>query len=674
MSSRPLFDMDEIRRALGVLCCTDGGVHELRALETRKGTVSGYFDNREAMAKAAAAWSGKAEGVYLTLNPVQPDLLARAVNRAKEFSKHTSSDPDVTRRLWLPVDADAKRASGISSTDEEHELAVAKAKEIRQALTASGWPAPILADSGNGAHLLYRIDLPNDDASRDMVSRFLRALAWLYNDDRVQIDEKTFNAARLWKLYGTLAAKGDSTSTRPHRIARLIEVPEALKPATVELIETVAILAPELKAPQQRRPGGGNVPAEPFDADRWIAEHNLDVYPPVSWNGGRRWIFRVCPWNPDHTDRSAYILQFPSGAMAAGCQHNSCTGRDWFALRDTVEPGWRDRKPAPPSPPPDYLPPPEHPAPSDDPFSGPAEPATSAPATEEKKKRGRPTKEEEEAWLTRALGGCEGADRMKAARKLAGQSLRDGKPIAQVKAYLLAWNGNNRPPLTDQEIDSVISWVADKDAEARWGAQNFSIEKVEKHLSQPPLYYVYVFGVAVQMSIDDLMNYGNFKKRVAEYANEVPLMKKPSENWPPYVNEILTSRRVDVAADEDAGEEGMLWWYVRDYLQKKNSQAEDTLSKGGVYRADGLIYFNGPLLHKKLGIDGIKVEARKLWDVIRKHGGKSDAKKVKTDDGGIVSVRCWRVPETEVITVKEPAEAPDSAPAPEEEDDGEAIM
>lgn len=549
--------------------------------------------------------------MYLTLNPVQPDLLARAVNRAKEFSKHTSSDPDVTRRLWLPVDADAKRASGISSTDEEHELALAKAKEIRQALTESGWPAPILADSGNGAHLLYRIDIPNDDASRDLVSRFLRALAWLYNDDQVQIDEKTFNAARIWKTYGTLAAKGDSTSTRPHRIARLIEVPEALKPATVELIETVAILAPELKAPQQRRPGGGNVPAEPFEVDRWITEHRLDVYSPVSWNGGRRWIFRVCPWNPDHTDRSAYILQFPSGAIAAGCQHNSCTGRDWFALRDTVEPGWRDRKAAAASLPPDLLPP-ERP-------STPA-PAPGAPAEPEIQTLGHRTDEEAE-WLARAL-----------------------------------------------------SSVADKDAEARWGALNFSVERIEKHLSQPPIYYVQVAGVAVPMDVGDLDHFPSFRKKVVEWANEVPIMRKPSENWHPYLRHVLSHRRVDVPAAEDAGEDGMLWWYVRDYLRRKNSPAEGTLSKGGVYRADGLIYFNGPVLHKRLGIDGIKVEARKLWDVIRRHGGKSDSKKVKTDDGGIISVRCWRVPETEVLPAWEPAEELPPTPKPSAEDGGDAIM
>ena len=32
-----------------------------------------------------------------------------------------------------------------------------------------------------------------------------------------------FNPARIWKLYGTLAAKGDPTPERPHRLSRLVE-------------------------------------------------------------------------------------------------------------------------------------------------------------------------------------------------------------------------------------------------------------------------------------------------------------------------------------------------------------------------------------------------------------------------------------------------------------------
>jgi hypothetical protein len=55
-------------------------------------------------------------------------------------------------------------------------------------------------------------------------------------------------------------------------------------------------------------------------------------------------VLPVCPWNPDHTNRSAFIVQQASGAIAAGCHHDGCQGKGWHDLRDAVEPGWRDRK------------------------------------------------------------------------------------------------------------------------------------------------------------------------------------------------------------------------------------------------------------------------------------------------------------------------------------------
>ncbi|MGB9796995.1 MAG: hypothetical protein ACPLSK_00060, partial [bacterium] len=81
-----------------------------------------------------------------------------------------------------------------------------------------------------------------------------------------------------------------------------------------------------------------------FDLARWIAEHNLPVKREAPWNGGRKWVLNPCPWNPDHRDNSAYIVQFPNGAIAAGCHHNGCQGKGWHELRDLYEPGWRDRR------------------------------------------------------------------------------------------------------------------------------------------------------------------------------------------------------------------------------------------------------------------------------------------------------------------------------------------
>lgn len=187
--------------------------------------TSGYYDDLKAMARDAAAASGHAEGVYMTLNPVRADLLERSPNTIRRKARPLTGDRDILRRRWLLVDLDPKRPSGVSSTDAEHAAALARAREIRGALQAEGWPDPILADSGNGAHLLYRVDLPNDSSVTTLMRRALQALDLRFTDVAVSVDLTTFNASRLVKVYGTLAAKGPNTAERPHRVSALVEVP-----------------------------------------------------------------------------------------------------------------------------------------------------------------------------------------------------------------------------------------------------------------------------------------------------------------------------------------------------------------------------------------------------------------------------------------------------------------
>lgn len=214
--------LEPIREALSLLL-EPGQVVELRSLNTVKGTISGYFDDFDKLAKVAAKISGQAPAVYITLNPVNPALLARSVNRLTPFAKQTTSDVDIIKRRWLPIDFDPVRPAGISSTDKEHEAAIQRAQDAREWLFGMGFPSGILADSGNGGHLLHRIDAGNDDAARTLIEGTLRALNERFSDDKVKVDLTTFNAARIWKLYGTMACKGDSTKERPHRMARILE-------------------------------------------------------------------------------------------------------------------------------------------------------------------------------------------------------------------------------------------------------------------------------------------------------------------------------------------------------------------------------------------------------------------------------------------------------------------
>ena len=203
-----------------------GAVVELRAFRGRD-TVSGYYDDHAALAREARKLDKMAYAVYVTLNEVDPALLARASNRTRKvYREPTTSDSDIVRRRWLPLDFDPARPSGVSATDAEKRAAKERALQVRDFLGERGWAEPVMADSGNGYHLLYRVDLPNDRESLGLVKGVLQSLAFRFDDDRVKVDTTTSNAARIWKLYGTTARKGDDTEERPHRVSRLLKVPE----------------------------------------------------------------------------------------------------------------------------------------------------------------------------------------------------------------------------------------------------------------------------------------------------------------------------------------------------------------------------------------------------------------------------------------------------------------
>src|SRR3712207_4680200 len=83
--------VDEVRRAVGVLF-EDSAVVELRAFKGRE-TVSGYFDDHEALAREAHKRDREGYAVYVTLNEVNSALLHRSSNRARKvWGEPTTSD------------------------------------------------------------------------------------------------------------------------------------------------------------------------------------------------------------------------------------------------------------------------------------------------------------------------------------------------------------------------------------------------------------------------------------------------------------------------------------------------------------------------------------------------------------------------------------------------------
>lgn len=209
-------------------------VFEIRGLGQRK--FSGFFDHAHIKEAAIAALtlsdqtdrSGQWEchGVYWTLNPLDPSVLARRANRVASVGKDfaLARDSDVIRRRWILVDCDPVRTAGVSSASDELLAAFNMICDVREHLRTWFPIDPVFAESGNGFHLLYRVDMPNDDASTKTVKDLLRYLASKFDTDRAKIDTSVFNASRICKLYGTVSRKGDSTDERPHRRAGMSEV------------------------------------------------------------------------------------------------------------------------------------------------------------------------------------------------------------------------------------------------------------------------------------------------------------------------------------------------------------------------------------------------------------------------------------------------------------------
>ena len=90
-----------------------------------------------------------------------------------------------------------------------------------------------------------RIDLSNDAAAAELCKRCLLALDLRLSTDAVHVDTTTSNAARIWKLHGTAARKGDATPERPHRRAQLLDVPDHIEVASREALERLAALVPD---------------------------------------------------------------------------------------------------------------------------------------------------------------------------------------------------------------------------------------------------------------------------------------------------------------------------------------------------------------------------------------------------------------------------------------------
>jgi putative DNA primase/helicase len=283
-----------------------GQVTELRMLKVsspsykRPHTVSGFYDYEHVLDMAKVALKrngtiqrpGDAPNVYFIFNPLDPNLLARRNNRVDENAEQLASDADVLARRWLYIDIDPVRKVGMPATAKEKDKALEVAKAIIEHLRNLEWPEPVFADSGNGFHVFYRIDLPTDDGG--LVKSILHALAQQFDTDLAKVDTNVFNPARIVKLYGTVARKGDSAKDRPHRRSQILEAPEVLRVVPRNLLDDLAVKAKkEVSPPLTPQPTSSQTGIRRDQIFERARRYIGKMSPAISGQGGHKQTFAV---------------------------------------------------------------------------------------------------------------------------------------------------------------------------------------------------------------------------------------------------------------------------------------------------------------------------------------------------------------------------------------------
>ena len=316
----------------------DNGFTEVRILGRFQ--YSGYFDNVDSIIQAIKPYADMDdEQMYFVLNKIDSACFGRQQSgKIVKSPKITTNDNDITRRCFVFVDFDPIRKSGTNASNEEFELAHKKAQDVFRFLREKGFSEPIICKSGNGLHLTYKVDLPNDEETTEIIKHFYEYLGSLFSDDKVDIDTKVFNLARLCKLYGTTAKKGANLQDRPWRMSEIIYVPKDLNLTPIEKFKELADLLPKKEEPKQTaktiRVG------ERFDLESWLVAHGIE-YRKKHDGGSTKYEVKECPWKNTHSSNNPYssaLFQDAEGKITYTCAHSHCKDKQWKDFRLAYEP------------------------------------------------------------------------------------------------------------------------------------------------------------------------------------------------------------------------------------------------------------------------------------------------------------------------------------------------
>lgn len=304
-----------------------------------KRTYSGYFTDVNTLLNGIRKYDNC--NIYFTLNAINPACYDREQHdRIVTKPKSTTSDNDIVGRDWILIDIDTKKPSDTNSTDEEKEMAKEVVNNVFKFLRDEGFEKPVVCDSGNGFHLLYKIAMKNSNENTTICKEFLQVLDMLFSNPNVEIDCTTHNASRVCKLYGTFSRKGSNTKKRPQRESKILRIPDEIKITPNEYFAKVAAMLPKPEQPSK----SNYYSNEKFDLEAFLNKHHIAVRNIVRTSSFTKYILDECPFNSSHRAPDSAIFEMSNGGLGFKCLHSSCSQYTWKDFRLKFEPDAYDHK------------------------------------------------------------------------------------------------------------------------------------------------------------------------------------------------------------------------------------------------------------------------------------------------------------------------------------------
>lgn len=304
-----------------------------------KRTYSGYFTDVDTLLNEIRKYDNC--NIYFTLNAINPACYDREQHdRIVTKPKSTTSDNDIVGRDWILIDIDTKKPSDTNSTDEEKEMAKEVVNNVFKFLRDEGFEKPVVCDSGNGFHLLYKIAMKNSNENTTICKEFLQVLDMLFSNSNVEIDCTTHNASRVCKLYGTFSRKGSNTKKRPQRESKILRIPDEIKITPNEYFAKVAAMLPKPEQPSK----SNYYSNEKFDLEAFLNKHHIAVRNIVRTSSFTKYILEECPFNSSHRAPDSAIFEMSNGGLGFKCLHSSCSQYTWKDFRLKFEPDAYDHK------------------------------------------------------------------------------------------------------------------------------------------------------------------------------------------------------------------------------------------------------------------------------------------------------------------------------------------